>query len=126
MPPCFLLPCYYYWYYIEIIALDTNSAIRYHFIYMIKTFKDKETEKIFKLQFSRKLPNSIQQGAVRKLSYLHAAKELKDLTILPANKLEKLSGNRKGQYSMRINDQWRICFKWRSSNVYDVEIVDYH
>lgn len=93
---------------------------------MIKTFKDKETEKIFKLQFSRKLPNSIQQGAVRKLSYLHAAKELKDLTIPPANKLKKLSGNRKGQYSIRINDQWRICFKWRSSNVYDVEIVDYH
>ena len=93
---------------------------------MIKTFKDKETEKVFNLQLSRKLPQGIQQSAVRKLSYLHSAKDLKDLTKPPANKLEKLSGDRKDQHSIRINDQWRICFKWRSGNAYDVEIVDYH
>ncbi|MFC1591463.1 type II toxin-antitoxin system RelE/ParE family toxin [Thermodesulfobacteriota bacterium] len=93
---------------------------------MIKTFKDREIEKIFNLVFSRKLPQNIQQVAVRKLSYLHSAKDIKDLTIPPANKLERLSGNRKGQHSIRINDQWRICFKWRNGNAYDEEIVDYH
>jgi len=78
------------------------------------------------LKFSHKLPQIIQQAAVRKLSYLHAARDLKDLIIPPANKLERLHGNRKGQHSLRINDQWRICFKWRNGNSYDVEIVDYH
>ena len=93
---------------------------------MIKTFKGKETEKIFKLQFSRKLPHDIQQAAVRKLSYLHSVKNLKDLTIPPANKLERLSRDRKDQYSIRINDKWRICFKWSDGDAYHVEITDYH
>jgi proteic killer suppression protein len=93
---------------------------------MIKSFAEKESEKIFKRQFSRKLPANIQRMARRKLEVLEAAEQLQDLRIPPANRLEKLSGNRKGQYSIRINQQWRICFEWRDNNVYNAEIVDYH
>jgi proteic killer suppression protein len=93
---------------------------------MIKSFASKETEKLFNRQFSRKLPQSIQRVARRKLAVLDAAGVLQDLRIPPSNRLEKLSGDRKGQYSIRINDQWRICFRWRSGDAYDVEIVDYH
>ena len=81
---------------------------------------------MFGLQRSRKLPPDLQQVAVRKLRMLDAAVTLEDLTIPPANRLEKLKGDRKGQWSIRINDQWRICFVWREANAYDVEIVDYH
>lgn len=93
---------------------------------MIKSFKDSETEKIFRRQRSRKLPGEIQQVALRKLRMLSNAANLNDLRIPPANRLEKLSGSREGQYSIRINDQWRICFEWRENSAYDVEIVDYH
>jgi len=93
---------------------------------MIKSFADKETEKVFKRQFSRKLPVDIQRAARRKLEVLEAAEQLQDLRIPPANRLEKLSGNRKGQYSIRINQQWRVCFEWREKDAYHVEIVDYH
>ena len=93
---------------------------------MIKSFKASESEKVFRRSFSRKLPGDIQRVALRKLIYLNGAKDLRDLSIPPSNKLEKLSGHRKGQYSIRINDQWRICFIRKDGDAYDVEIVDYH
>ena len=93
---------------------------------MIKNFRDKETEKIFNRQRSRKLPPDIQQVALRKLRMLNRAVTLNDLRTPPANRLEKLTGNRDGQYSIRINQQWRVCFEWREGDAYNVEIVDYH
>jgi proteic killer suppression protein len=93
---------------------------------MIKTFADKETEKLFRRMFSRKLAQNVQLAARMKLEILDAAEVLQDLRVPPGNRLEKLSGSREGQYSIRINDQWRICFVWRQENAYDVEIVDYH
>ncbi|MBW0435462.1 type II toxin-antitoxin system RelE/ParE family toxin [Leptospira yasudae] len=93
---------------------------------MINSFKSKETEKIWNQEFSKKLPNQIQSLAYRKLVMIARSKQVEDLKIPPANHLEKLSGNRAGQHSIRINDQWRICFKWKDGNAYDVEIVDYH
>lgn len=93
---------------------------------MIRDFKSEETEKIFNRQRSRKSPPEIQQVALRKLRMLHRAQTLQDLLIPPANRLERLSGNRAGQYSIRINDQWRICFKWLEDDAFQVEIVDYH
>ena len=93
---------------------------------MIKTFASKETEKLFQREASRVLPTDIQHKARQKLEVLDAAEKLDDLKIRPGNRLEKLSGNREGQYSIRINQQWRICFRWKSGDCYDVEIVDYH
>ena len=93
---------------------------------MIKSFQDKETEKIFNRYFSGKLPQNIQHLARRKLVMLDAAPELNALRVPPGNRLEALKSDRKGQHSIRINDQWRICFKWKTGDAYDVEIVDYH
>ena len=93
---------------------------------MIRNFKDKETQKIFERQRSRKLPSDIQQVALRKLRMLNRAETLQDLRVPPANRLERLVGNRNGQYSIRINDQWRICFEWQEGDSLNVEIVDYH
>jgi toxin HigB-1 len=93
---------------------------------MIKTFADKDTERLFGRMFSRRLPPNIQRVARMKLEILDAAEALQDLRIPPGNRLEKLSGIREGQYSIRVNDQWRICFVWRQENAYSVEIVDYH
>jgi proteic killer suppression protein len=93
---------------------------------VIKTFKDGETEKIYSRVRSRKLPTDIQQAALRKLRMINNAKSINDLRIPPANRLEKLSGNRAGQYSIRINDQWRVCFAWKDGDAIDVEITDYH
>jgi len=93
---------------------------------MIRDFRCKETEKIFNRQFSRKFPADIQRTALRKLALLDAAELLGDLKIPPSNRLEKLTGDRKGQYSIRINDQWRICFVWYRGDVQEVEITDYH
>jgi len=93
---------------------------------MIKSFKDKETEKIFLRTFSRKLPHNIQRAAFRKLRMLNRAVTLNDLRNPPANRLEQLHGDRQGQYSIRINDQWRVCFEWSEGNSSEVEIVDYH
>lgn len=93
---------------------------------MIKSFKDRETERVFNRQFSRRLPQDIQRAALRRLTFLHAAKELNDLLLPPSNRLEPLSGNRSGQHSIHINDQWRICFEWFENDAYSVEIVDYH
>lgn len=93
---------------------------------MIRNFKDKETQKIFERQRSRKLPSDIQQVALRKLRMLNRSQALQELRIPPANRLERLSGDRDGQYSIRINDQWRICFDWKEGDAMNVEIVDYH
>lgn len=93
---------------------------------MIRSFASKETEKLFQRQFSRKLPQDIQRRARVKLEILDAAEKIEDLRIPPSNYLEKLSGDRESQYSIRINDQWRICFEWRNGDAYEVEVVDYH
>ena len=93
---------------------------------MIKNFKDDETQKIYQRQRSRKLPSDIQQVALRKLRMINNSISINDLRVPPANRLEKLSGNRTGQWSIRINDQWRVCFRWEGSDALDVEITDYH
>lgn len=93
---------------------------------MIKSFASAETEKIFHGKVSRKLPHDIQKTARRKLLFLQDAEDLQDLPAPPYNRLEKLSGDREGQYSIRINNQWRICFRWENDSALNVEIVDYH
>jgi proteic killer suppression protein len=93
---------------------------------VIKSFKCRETERIYHGRFSRKLPKDIQRLAARKLEILAAAGKLETLRIPPSNRLEKLKGDRSHQHSMRINDQWRICFVWKAGDAHDVEIVDYH
>lgn len=93
---------------------------------MIQSFKDEEAEKIFHRQRSCRLPPDIQQVALRKLRMLNRAQTLQDLRVPPANRLERLSGDRAGQYSIRINDQWRVCFEWRDGHAWQVEITDYH
>lgn len=93
---------------------------------MIKTFKCKETEKIFDGRHSAKFPTDIQRTALRKLTQVHGAASLDFLRAPLANRLKKLDGDRAGQWSIRVNDQWRICFRWDDDNAYDVEIADYH
>lgn len=93
---------------------------------MIRSFLDREARRLFNRQRSRKLPSDIQRVAFRKLLQIDAATRLDTLRIPPGNRFEPLRGGRAGQYSVRINDQWRICFIWRDGDAYDVEIVDYH
>jgi toxin HigB-1 len=93
---------------------------------VINSFKDKEAEKIFHGQYSARLPSHIQRIALRKLTQLHAAANLNFLRVPPGNRLERLGGDREGQWSIRVNEQWRICFHWRNENAEDVEITDYH
>jgi toxin HigB-1 len=93
---------------------------------MIASFHDKETERVFKREHSRKIPLAIHAAAYRKLVMLHAAACLEDLSSPPGNRLEALRGDRKGQHSIRINDQYRICFVWAEGKAQEVEIVDYH
>jgi len=93
---------------------------------MIREFGDSDSEKLFRGQRPRKLPSQILRSASRKLLVLDAADSLEDLRIPPGNRLEKLKGKRSGQHSIRINDQWRICFEWRDGDAYSVEITDYH
>jgi toxin HigB-1 len=93
---------------------------------VVRTFASKETEKIFHRQPAQKFTAALRRVAQRKLLLLDAAERLDDLRIPPGNRLEKLAGDRKGQYSIRINEQWRICFRWSEGDAYDVEIVDYH
>lgn len=93
---------------------------------MIKSFKDKEAENVFRRQFSIRLPQSIQRIAFRKLRMLDRSTCLNDLRVPPSNRLEALRGDRAGWHSIRINDQWRICFKWMDDDAHEVEIVDYH
>jgi len=93
---------------------------------MIRSFATTETEKLFRRQHVPKFPAELRRIAQRKLLMLDAAERIDDLRVPPGNRLEKLTGDRKGQYSIRINDQWRICFRWSDGDVYDVEVVDYH
>jgi toxin HigB-1 len=93
---------------------------------MIRSFRDREAEKVFRRERTRKLASAVQRMAQRKLAVLDAAESLGDLRVPPGNRLEKLSGDREGQHSIRINDQWRICFRWRDGDAVDVEIADYH
>jgi proteic killer suppression protein len=93
---------------------------------VIRSFADRETELVFAGERSRKLPGEIQQAAFRKLVLLSNARRLDDLRIPPGNRLEALAGNRAGQHSIRINGQWRICFRWTEGEAYDVAITDYH
>jgi toxin HigB-1 len=93
---------------------------------MIKSFRDKETQRIYSREGSNRLPREIQQIALRKLRMINNSQSLNDLRVPPANKLEKLKGNREGQFSIRINDQWRICFVWHDGEAHEVEMTDYH
>jgi len=93
---------------------------------MIKSFRDKETARVWNREYSKKLPGDIQERALMKLQQLNAAGDLKDLSIPASNQLEALKGDRKGEYSIRINKQWRICFKWNDGHASEVEIADYH
>ena len=92
---------------------------------MIKSFKDKQLEKFFDQELS-KIPNDIVRSLANKIEILNSASSLNDLKRLPGNRLEPLKGSRQGQYSIRINSQWRLCFEWRDDNVHEVELVDYH
>ena len=92
---------------------------------MIKSFRSEETERLFHRQPSRKF-RAVERSALRKLDMLDAANDLRILAALPGNRLERLHGDREGEYSIRINDQWLICFVWRANDAYEVEIVDYH
>lgn len=93
---------------------------------MIRSFKNKDTEAIFRGEFLKGMDGQIQQRAREKLKYLDSAADLRDLMIPPSNRLEALKGDRKGQYSIRINQQWRVCFGWDNGDASDVEITDYH
>lgn len=105
-------------------TLHITTYVLYYF--MIKTFKCKETYKIYTREFSKKLPQDMQRIAYKKLLMIEASIDIDDLRIPPANRLEKLSGNRSGQFSIRINKQYRICFVWKNGFAFNVEIVDYH
>jgi len=93
---------------------------------MIKSFADKATAELFRRRMHRKIPPDVQRAALRKLLQLNAAADLGFLRVPPGNRLERLKGDRSGQHSIRINDQWRICFVWRDGHAFDVEITDYH
>ena len=93
---------------------------------MIKSFRDKETERVWRREYSKRFPRDIQERALMKLQQLNAAGDLKDLSIPASNRLEVLKGDRKGEYSIRVNQQWRICFRWQNGHASDVEIADYH
>ncbi|MDR0517155.1 MAG: type II toxin-antitoxin system RelE/ParE family toxin [Fibromonadaceae bacterium] len=93
---------------------------------MINSFKNKETEKIFSSEFSKKFPNNIQHRALHRLEMLNNAANMDDLKIPPSNRLEALSGNRQGQFSIRVNDKYRVCFEWINNCAENVELVDYH
>jgi proteic killer suppression protein len=93
---------------------------------MIKSFRDRDTEQVFHRRRVRRLGTDVQKAALRKLRMLDAATSVDDLRVPPGNRLERLQGDRAGQYSIRINRQWRICFRWDAGDAHDVEIVDYH
>jgi proteic killer suppression protein len=93
---------------------------------MIRTFRDKQTARVFRRERVRRFSLPVQRAALRKLLLLDAAESLDDLRVPPGSRLEKLRGDRQGQYSIRINDQWRVCFRWENGDAYDVEITDYH
>ncbi len=93
---------------------------------MIRSYVSKETQEFFEKRKSRSIPANIQRVALRKLAQIHAVTELNHLSVPPGNRLEALKGNMKGQHSIRINDQWRICFRWKTDGAHEVQIIDYH
>lgn len=93
---------------------------------VLRSFRDRDTDRVWQRLSVRKLGPDVQRAALRKLVILDAAETLQDLRVPPGNRLEKLTGNRSGQHSIRINDQWRICFRWTTAGPEDVEITDYH
>lgn len=105
--------------------LETDNGFRYH-APVIRSFRDKDTERLFDRQPVRKLGADLQRVALRRLRQVDAAANLEDLRSPPGNRLEKLRGDRSGRHSIRINDQWRVCFRWSDGDAYEVEIVDYH
>ena len=109
----------------HIVTLDVNNVTRYYSP-VIKSFADRDTERLFGRERVRRYPAALQRPMLRKLVAVDAAEALEDLKVPPGNRLEKLKGDRAGQQSIRVNDQWRICFRWAGGNAYDVEIVDYH
>lgn len=106
--------------------LDFSNALRYSDSALIASFKDASAKELYETGRSRRIPTAIQRVALRKLKYLNNAADLNDLRVPPANRLEALSGERRGQHSIRINDQYRICFVWENDQFHEVEIVDYH
>ena len=109
----------------RVISLDVNNASRYYHV-VIRSFADAATERLFGRHRVSRWSAKLPRAALRKLLILDAAEELGDLRVPPGNGLERLTGDRYGQYSIRINDQWRVCFRWRDGDAYDVELVDYH
>jgi len=95
-------------------------------VLMIQTFADKETQQLFVTGKSRRLPPDVAKRAIRRLEYIHLANDVMDLITPPSNRLHALKGDREGQFSISINDQWRICFRFIDGDAYDVEITDYH
>ncbi|OMG32170.1 type II toxin-antitoxin system RelE/ParE family toxin [Actinomyces naeslundii] len=93
---------------------------------MIRSFAEKETQRVWHEEYVRSLDKSLQRAVLRKLELLHAAADVEDLRIPPGNRLERLTGDRRGQYSIRVNAQWRLCFTWHEGGADDVELVDYH
>ena len=108
------------------VTLDVINALRYDADALIRSFRDPEARKIFQREGSRRVSSQVQKVALRKLAMLDAAESLEDLRVPAGNRLEKLLGRRAGQHSIRVNDQWRICFQWRDGDAHEVEIVDYH
>ena len=106
-------------------AIADNNVFRYC-LQVIATFRDGDTEKIYRRDRVKRFPPEVQRRAHRKLLLIQAAASVPDLRVPPGNRLEKLVGKRAGQYSIRVNDQWRICFRWKQGNAHDVEITDYH
>lgn len=107
------------------LTLDVINGLRYA-CSVIRSFRDSETQKIFERSRSRRFSAGVQKLALRKLLILDAAESLDDLRVPPGNRLEKLKGNREGQHSVRVNDQWRVCFVWKDGDAHEVEVVDYH
>jgi proteic killer suppression protein len=108
-----------------VITLAVNNASRYY-VGVIRSFRDKDAEAIWHRRFVKKLSPGLSRLAYNKLVLINAAESINDLRVPPGNRLEKLSGDRAGQYSVRVNNQWRICFTWRASGAGNVELVDYH
>jgi toxin HigB-1 len=111
--------------YNALIALD-NCHVTIYCISMIKTFANKETQRLFVTGKSKRIPSDLLRRAIRRLEFIHFANGINDLLVPPSNRLHALKGDRKGQHSISINDQWRICFRFIEGDAYDVEITDYH
>ena len=109
----------------QIITFDVNNVLRYY-SRVIRSFRDKDTEAVWRRNYIKKLSPELSRLAYNKLVLINAAASINDLRVPPGNRLEKLAGARAGQYSMRVNSQWRICFTWSSSGAGNVELVDYH